>query len=120
MITINQEKPEGVIHYVCSGKVTHDDYIKVVIPTVEDITKEQHALRAFCDLRNMTSIELQAILDDYKLGMKHYKDFQAFATVGDQWWMGPLMAISKPFFKMKLKHFKSADYDKALEWIKTH
>lgn len=118
MIKITGDK--NVLHFVCSGRITHEDYVKSVIPTVERVASRERSLRALCDLREMQSIELKAIIDDYKLGLRHVHDFKAMVTVGNQWWIQPLMAIARPFFKMKLMHFKSRDYDKAWEWIQNN
>ncbi len=118
MIEIKNEKDKKLLHFICSGKVTHEDYQKVVIPIVEKKIRESGPLRAFCDLRDMKSIQLRAIWDDYKLGIRHLRDFDCLVTVGNQWWMGPLMKVSQPFFKIKLKHFKSHQYDEAWEWVK--
>jgi len=117
MIQIIPEEGKKLIHFKCEGIVTHEDYQKVVIPTLETEISKDGLLRVFCDMREMTAIEGKAIWDDYKFGIHHLKDFDRLATVGDQWWMSPLMHISSPFFKMKLKHFKSQKFEEAWKWV---
>lgn len=117
MILIKSEKNKKILHFIFSGKVTHEDYQEVVVPTLEKSIKKEELLSCFCDLRDMNSIQLRAIWDDYKVGIRYINNFDRFATVGNQWWVELLMKVSQPFFKIKLKHFKSLQYEEALKWV---
>lgn len=117
MIKLENNKDGKLVHFIFSGQVTHEDYQKVVIPFVEDKINESAPIKAFCDLREMKSIQLRAIWDDYRLGVRHLNNFDSFVTVGDQWWIGLLMKVSQLFFKIKLKHFKSKQYNDAWDWV---
>lgn len=117
MIQIKPGKEKRLIHFKCEGVVTHEDYQKVVIPTLEKEIGKGGPLRIFCDMRDTKKIEGKAIWDDYKFGIHHLKDFDRIATVGDQWWMSPLMKMSALFFKIKLKHFKSDEFEEAWKWV---
>lgn len=117
MIAFKLEKDKKILYFVYKGKITHEDYQKVVIPAVEENVGKDGPIHVFCDLRDMKSMELKAIWDDYKLGMRHLKDIDRFATVGDQWWVSFLMKVFQPFFRMKLKNFKSHQIDEAKKWI---
>ncbi|HUX79177.1 MAG TPA: STAS/SEC14 domain-containing protein, partial [Alphaproteobacteria bacterium] len=86
LIEIIPEEKKKLIHFKCAGAVTHKDYQKVVIPTLEKEISKEGPLRIYCDMREMTKIEGKAIWDDYKFGIHHLKDFDRIATVGYQWW----------------------------------
>src|ERR1700722_14402379 len=118
MIQITKEKKSNLVHLKYAGVITHADYKKVLIPQLEKAIKTSGPLRLFCDMSDFKRIRGKAIWDDYKFGIHHLKDFKRIATVGDQWWMGPLMRFSSLFFReMKLKHFKSDQYEEALKWV---
>ncbi|HUX80676.1 MAG TPA: STAS/SEC14 domain-containing protein [Alphaproteobacteria bacterium] len=117
LIEIIPEEKKKLIHFKCEGVITHEDYQKVLIPTLENEIGKEGPLRIYCDMREMTKIKGKAIWDDYKFGIHHLKDFDRIATVGDQWWMSPLMSISSLFFKTKLKHFKGDKFEEAWKWV---
>lgn len=117
LIEMMPEDKKKLIHFKFKGIVTHKDYRKVLIPALEKEIGEDGPLRMYCDMREMTKIEGKAIWDDYKFGIHHLKDFDRIATIGDQWWMSPLMNIAGLFFKIKLKHFKSHQCEEAWQWI---
>ncbi|MBY0293508.1 MAG: STAS/SEC14 domain-containing protein [Alphaproteobacteria bacterium] len=117
MIQIIPGEDKKLIHFKCEDVVTHMDYQKIVIPTLEKELNKGGLFRVICDMRDMKKIEGKAIWDDYKFGIHHLNDFDRMATVGDQWWMSPLMKISSLFFKIKLKHFKSNQFEEAWKWI---
>ena len=117
LIEIIPEEKKKLIHFKCEGVITHEDYQKVLIPTLENEIGKEGPLRIYCDMREMTKIKGKAIWDDYKFGIHHLKDFDRIATVGDQWWMSPLMSISSLFFKTKLKHFIGDKFEEAWKWV---
>lgn len=117
MVEVIPGEDKKLIHLKCQGVLSHKDYQKVVIPTLEKAIANHGPLSVFCDLRDVQEIEGKAIWDDYKFGIHHLKDFTRLVTVGDQWWMGPLMSISRPFFNIEFKHFESEKYDDAWKWI---
>ena len=116
-VTIVPGEDKKIIHFKYEGIITHDDYQKVIIPTLEKEIRKGGVLCSLCDLREMTTIEGKALWDDYKFGRHHLKDFDRIATVGDQWWISILMNISSHFFKIKLKHFTSDQLEEAWKWI---
>lgn len=118
MIEVTNKQDGKTVHLKYEGVVTHEDYQKVLIPKLEKAIKKSSPLRLFCDMRDFKRIEGKAMWDDYKFGMHHIKDFERVATVGDQWWMHPLIKVSNLFFrKIELKHFKSKEYKKAEKWL---
>jgi hypothetical protein len=117
MIRVKAEAQKNLLHFICDGPLTHADYKNVIIPTTEAAIKKHKHLRMFCDMRNVTEIEGRAIWDDFKLGIEHFTAFERFAIISDIWWMGPLVTISRPFFKTELGHFENKDYEEGWNWV---
>lgn len=118
MLEVSLEENSKIIHLRYEGRVTHKDYEDIIIPFLENIiAKEEGPFRIFFDLREMDAIEAKAIWDDYKFGIHHIKDFERAVTVGDQWWLNPLMDMASFVYKIKIKNFKSQQYEDALKWI---
>lgn len=119
MIKFLKTKEEKIVHLKYEGEITDEDYKKVLIPQLEKKISKAAPLRVLADMRKVKGIGWKAMVDDYKFGMDHLKDFERMATVGDIWWLGPMMKVSNLFFKMDLKHFKSDQLEDAKKWIHT-
>ena len=118
MIEVSEKKEGKLLHLKYEGVVTHEDYEKILIPKLTKAVKKKKHLSIFCDMRDFKRIEGKAMWDDYKFGIQHIKDFERIATVGEQWWMSPLLKVSGVFFpKLQMKHFKSKDYKEAMKWV---
>lgn len=119
MIEIQETDKPNVIGFRCVGKLPHEDYQKILIPYLDEKIAKYAPLKALCDMRDFTGMEVTAVWDDFKYGIKHNMDVGRIATVGDQNWIAFFMKIGPLFYKnMKLKHFESSQIDEAWKWIK--
>ena len=117
MIEIIKTEKDNIIGIKCVGLVTQEDYQNILIPFLEEAIPKYGPLRAFCDMREFMGMEWKALWDDFKYGIKHTKDVERIATVGDQRWVAWLMKFSSLFYKMKLKHFNSSQVEEAWNWV---
>ncbi|MDX1335837.1 MAG: STAS/SEC14 domain-containing protein, partial [Gammaproteobacteria bacterium] len=65
------------------GKLTHEDY-ETMTPMLEEALSEvRHpTIDALVDIRELEGWEARAAWDDFKLGMKHRKEWNRIAVVG--------------------------------------
>jgi hypothetical protein len=71
---------------VIKGKLKHSDYIDTLIPKLDQLSKNS-TMKIMAVAFDFSGIELKAMLDDFKTGLKHRKDFQKLAVVTDKTWM---------------------------------
>ena len=98
------------------GKLSHEDY-ETMVPMLEDAIKDvkEPKIKALLDICDFEGWELRAAWDDLKLGLKHGKEFEKIAVIGNQNWESIAATIANWFTGSELKYFE--DYEDALEWI---
>ena len=67
------------------GKLTHADY-EVITPMVDSAVEgvKHPKIKALVDIRGLEGWESRAAWDDFKLGVKHGREFEKIAIVGNQ------------------------------------
>ena len=126
--------PDNVLGVSAEGKITVTDYETVLIPAVEGKLKANKKIRMLYQLgSNFTGFDLNAMLDDAKMGMKHLSSWEKIALVSDQklvnifakffgYMLSPKLNIFKSSelheAKNELRIFKSSELEEAKTWIK--
>ena len=112
---------KNYLHVQALGKLTHKDYAENLIPKLEqaiDLAKsDKHKLNMLVEVEDLSGWELQAALDDFATGIKHYSDFDKMAIVGDKAWMGALVKFFSVFMRADIKFFELEDKDSARHWV---
>ena len=55
--------------------------------------------------------------EDIKFDVKHFKDIERLAMVGDKKWEAGMAAFCKPFTTAKVRYFDESEIDAARTWI---
>lgn len=75
---------DGVIGARAVGKVTADDYESTLIPAVEAALSKDDKIRMLYVLGSeFEAYDAEAALDDTRMGMRHWSDFERIAVVTD-------------------------------------
>jgi hypothetical protein len=101
------------------GKVTHEDYRDVLIPSAEAMMGTSPIKMFYVLGKDFTGFELEALSDDSAFGLKHWHDFSQVAVVSDHGWLNAVISMFKPFFHRQIRVFKLADLPAAKDWIST-
>ena len=112
MFTISNETDYTKINV--QGKLKHKDYIDVLLPKLDEISKEGK-IKALIEMNDFSGIELKAIIDDMKAGIKHRKDFEKIAVVTDSSWMSTAVNIFKHVYSSDIQTF--SDEILAKNWL---
>ncbi len=98
------------------GILTHDDY-EVMVPMIESALKgiDEPAIDALIDLSEMEGWQARAAWDDFKLGMKHRRDFKRIAVIGNNKWEELFSRVGGWFISGELQYFE--DEREACEWL---
>ncbi|MBN9076710.1 MAG: STAS/SEC14 domain-containing protein [Rhizobiales bacterium 65-79] len=70
-------------------------------------------------IKDYDGVEWDAALKDFNLlGKTHaLKHIRLYAVVGGPAWVGPMIAVFNPFFRVKMKHFDETEEEAAWKWI---
>ena len=112
--------PDDVVGIEVSGKLTHKDYVETLIPMVESALAQRGRVKILCVFGDdFDGMELAAVWDDTKFGLKHWRDISHIALVTEQNWIRAMTAMFAPLFPGIVRIFGFSDIEHAREWIST-
>ena len=101
-----------------SGKVLHQDYERFV-PLLEKLIEDHGSVRCLVEMTDLHGIEPRALWDEIKFDVRHARQIERCAVVGDQRWEAWMTKLSRPIFsRAEIRFFDRADSEQAWEWIK--
>lgn len=110
--------PNGVIGFSAVGKLSGDDYNKVLIPEMEAKIAEGGKLRfLFLAGPEFEGWEIGAAMDDTMFGMRHFFDFERIAFVSDNPAFRSLVQGFGVMMPAAVRSFPVSELDKAKEWL---
>jgi hypothetical protein len=98
------------------GKLTHEDY-EQINPMLDGAIEgvKNPLVYAFLDITELEGWEPRAAWDDFKLGMKHRKEFKKVALYGSKPWQGKVAQFTAWFMSIEIEFFE--DKTEALAWL---
>ncbi len=117
MIEPIQTGSPKIVGFKLRGKLHDEDY-KTFVPAVEAAVAAEGKLRLFAQFDDFHGWDVHAAWDDLRFGLRHYRDFDRIAMVGDRWWQAWLVTICRPFTRAKVKYFDAAKVNDAWEWLR--
>ena len=120
MMEVMPASKEDILAVRVTQKLTDDDYMQIFIPKLEEIIEKYGKARVLVYLDDgYSGIELRAIWDDLKFGVKHRNDFIKVAAVGAPRWMDWVMKASSAIMSVEVGTFSTERLREALEWVNT-
>lgn len=117
MLTLEEDAGGKILSMKISGKLTKEDYHQFV-PKVEDLIKQHGKIRILMQMHDFHGWELGALWEDIKFDVKHFRDIERLAMVGDSKWEAGMAVFCKPFTTAKIKYFDVSKTDEAGQWIR--
>jgi len=98
------------------GKLTHEDY-KIITPMIDSALSgvTEPKVNALIDGSELEGWELRAAWDDFKIGLKHGREFKKIAIFGNKKWQEILSKVGSWFVSGEVQYFDNADH--ALSWL---
>lgn len=98
------------------GKLTHEDY-GVINPLIDSALAglADPVVNVFVDGTELEGWEMRAIWDDFRLGLKHGKEFKKIALFSHDKWQHFAVKVASWFTSGEVKHFDSAE--EAFNWL---
>jgi hypothetical protein len=85
--------------------------------TSSKISSENERVRILLELDDFHGWELAAGWEDLKFGLRHYRDLERLAIVGDRTWERVMANVFKPFTVGQVRYFDRSEIAAAREWI---
>ncbi|MCU7940886.1 MAG: STAS/SEC14 domain-containing protein [gamma proteobacterium symbiont of Bathyaustriella thionipta] len=100
------------------GKLTHEDY-EMIAPMIDSAIDgvKNAKIKILVDGTEMEGWEPRAAWDDFKLGIRHGKEFEKIAIYGNKNWQEIAAKIGSWFVSGEIKYFEN--YNNAVQWIGT-
>lgn len=112
--------PEGVLGVRAVGKVSREDYEKVLEPLIDDARREGRRIRFLYQVGpEFEGFTPEAAWEDAKVGMRYLRSFAACAVVTDRDWIRDSTRIASFFIPCPVRVFSNQELPKALEWLGT-
>jgi hypothetical protein len=112
--------PEGIVGVEAEGKVTAEDYERVLIPAVEaarEASAEGKVRVLYVLGREFPDYTAGAAWEDTKLGLGHLRSWERIAIVGDSEWLRHAIHGLGWLLPGEVKTFGTDELDRAREWV---
>ena len=106
----------GVLQVSASGKLTKEFYEEFV-PAVEAEIAKAGKVRILFSMHDFHGWTAGALWEDVKFDVKHWKDIERLAIVGESKWEQGMATFCKPFTMAKIKYFDQSQADEARKWL---
>ena len=112
-----RERADGKVLVVrASGKLTEEDY-EQFLPEVERLINQHGKIRILFDMHDFHGWSASALWQDIKFDIKHFRDIERLAMVGDKAWEHGMAIFCRPFTTAKIRYFDRRQADQAEAWI---
>lgn len=112
--------PDGVVGIEASGKVTAEDYERVLEPAVESGLQHHSKVRFLYHLgRDFTGFTAAALWDDAKVALHHKRDFEKCAVVTDAAWVRDAVRLFRALMPCPVQVFRNDHLGDAKAWLST-
>ncbi|MEQ8763941.1 MAG: STAS/SEC14 domain-containing protein [Planctomycetota bacterium] len=113
----NHSQATPIIEVNVSGKLEKADY-EALIPVFEKEIEEHGKLRLLVLLDDFEGWSASALWEDIQFDVKHFRDFEKLAIVGDSKWHEGMSVFCRPFTTAEIRYFDIADAGAAHQWIR--
>lgn len=110
--------PENVLAFVCTGRVTKENYDSVLIPAVNAALQRPGKVRLYYETaRDFVGFDPGAMWEDFKVGVEHLSRWERVAVVTDVEWLNQITRMFRFLMPGDLKSFPTSEADAARTWI---
>jgi hypothetical protein len=117
MLQQMNDLPAHVVGFRASGKVTKEDYDTVLIPAVDKLAKETGKINyVFVLDTDISNLNLGALYDDVKVGLKHLLQWHKMAIVTDQPGVNKFTDMAGHMLPGEVRSYTISELEAAKQW----
>ena len=118
MLELMKDIRSNVVGVRATGKVTSEEYEKVLIPAVAELSKRAEKINLLILLEtDVSHFTLGAWMEDMFLGLKHFTRWNRVAIVSDQKGVQQFTNLISNFVPGHYKGFPIASLELAKQWV---
>ena len=118
MIRVLTGLPDGVLGFEASGKLTADDYTKVLAPALRDATADGRKIRVLLDFTGeFDGMEGGAVWQDMRMGVREWSAWERIALVTDHAWMREGLRMFAWAVPGEVRVFPVGERENAVAWL---
>lgn len=119
MIEQRQGMPEGMLEFRIHGPVTEADYREVLIPALDAAIEASERVRVLIVLESgVSDFTLGAMIDDARLGLKHWRGFDRMAVVTARTGIKTAILAFSVLIPCPVMTFEPERLDEARRWLR--
>ncbi|MFA5190963.1 MAG: STAS/SEC14 domain-containing protein [Verrucomicrobiia bacterium] len=115
-IEIKTEDGGKIVNVDLSGRLTREDYLQF-LPIVEQLVSQRGKLRMLVEMRGFHGWTVGGLWEDLKFDVKHFKDIERIAFVGETKWQEGMASFCKPFTTATIQYFDQNQIGEARSWL---
>ena len=105
-----------VLSVRASDKLTREDY-QYFVPEFERQIEQNGKIRVLFDMHDFHGWKAGALWEDIKFDIKHFKDIEHVAIVGEKTWEKWMATFCRPFTAADIRYFDHGQTEEAQQWI---
>jgi hypothetical protein len=99
-----------------TGKLAKEDYEQFA-PEVDRLIEQHGKLRMLVQMHDFHGWTAGALWQDIKFDLKHFRQIERLALVGEKTWEHGMAIFCKPFTSATIRYFDLAEAEQAETWI---
>ena len=99
-----------------TGKLAKEDYEQFA-PEVDRLIEQHGKLRMLVQMHDFHGWTAGALWQDIKFDLKHFRQIERLALVGEKTWEHGMATFCKPFTTATIRYFDRSEAEQAEEWI---
>ena len=115
-LQLNEKDGGKILEVNVSGKIVAEDY-EHFVPEVERLVKQHGKIRVLFDMVDFHGWSAGALWEDIKFDVKHFRDIERLAMIGDRQWEQGMAVFCRPFTTAEVKYFDRAEAEQARAWL---
>jgi hypothetical protein len=118
MLKVMNGLPGYVLGIEAEGKVSGTDYEDILIPAVDEKLKANEKSRMLYYLgAGFTGFGMKAMMEDAKVGIKHFSAWERVALVSDHQWIKGFTKFFGRLLPVEVRVFSNDGLEEAKKWI---
>jgi hypothetical protein len=115
-VEFHEEANGRILNVKASGKLDKGDYERFV-PEAERLIRKCGKIRIVFEMHDFHGWERGALWEDIKFDLRHFKDIERLAMVGEKAWEHGMAVFCKPFTTAKIRYFDRSQAAEARAWV---
>jgi hypothetical protein len=115
-VELVQEAGGQVLRVRITEELAQGDYA-LFVPEIERLIAQYGKVRLLVEMVNFRGWTAGALWQDIKFDVKHFRDIERLALVGEKRWQKNMAAFCKPFTSAEIRYFDRSETNLARAWV---